>query len=300
MTYLGSKIKAEIITSSYAHEGAINMQPPIKNKVYFIKDSVKIGDSIPLISILKYPKSIELIQPDSSYNYLTFEYIDKKTFPSIQIDNIILDSTVYYLRTFEIDSTQNIKLEATIINKNDSLNIISNTDSITLISQVTDISSSLINNTLFSVLKSIFNSEKVIYLIIIILSIIILLFILFRKKIIKYFKIRKIKIQLNKFNIEFELLSKNYSKNNKIRELEKLLLLWKRFMEKFTNKPFSSSTTNEISYFINDKNILGILSTSDKCIYSDNNSSIELENLNALKLKAKNVADKYIVNIRNE
>ena len=272
----------------------------IEYKVYFIKDSVKIGDSIPLISILKYPKSIELIQPDSSYNYLTFEYIDKKTFPSIQIDNIILDSTVYYLRTFEIDSTQNIKLEATIINKNDSLNIISNTDSITLISQVTDISSSLINNTLFSVLKSIFNSEKVIYLIIIILSIIILLFILFRKKIIKYFKIRRIKSQLNKFNIEFELLSKNYSKNNKIRELEKLLLLWKRFMEKFTNKPFSSSTTNEISYFINDKNILGILSTSDKCIYSDNNSSIELENLNALKFKAKNVADKYIVNIRNE
>ena len=272
----------------------------IEYKVYFIEDSVKIGDSIPLISILKYPKSIELIQPDSSYNYLTFEYIDKKTFPSIQIDNIILDSTVYYLRTFEIDSTQNIKLEATIINKDDSLNIISNTDSITLISQVTDISSSLINNTLFSVLKSIFNSEKVIYLIIIILSIIILLFILFRKKIIKYFKIRKIKIQLNKFNIEFELLSKNYSKNNKIRELEKLLLLWKRFMEKFTNKPFSSSTTNEISYFINDKNILGILSTSDKCIYSDNNSPIELENLNALKLKAKNVADKYIVNIRNE
>ena len=272
----------------------------IEYKVYFIEDSVKIGDSIPLISILKYPKSIELIQPDSSYNYLTFEYIDKKTFPSIQIDNIILDSTVYYLRTFEIDSTQNIKLEATIINKNDSLNIISNTDSITLISQVTDISSSLINNTLFSVLKSIFNSEKVIYLIIIILSIIILLFILFRKKIIKYFKIRRIKSQLNKFNIEFELLSKNYSKNNKIRELEKLLLLWKRFMEKFTNKPFSSSTTNEISYFINDKNILGILSTSDKCIYSDNKSPIELENLNALKLKAKNVADKYIVNIRNE
>ena len=272
----------------------------IEYKVYFIEDSVKIGDSIPLISILKYPKSIELIQPDSSYNYLTFEYIDKKTFPSIQIDNIILDSTVYYLRTFEIDSTQNIKLEATIINKDDSLNIISNTDSITLISQVTDISSSLINNTLFSVIKSIFNSEKVIYLIIIILSIIILLFVLFRKKIIKYFKIRRIKSQLNKFNIEFELLSKNYSKNNKIRELEKLLLLWKRFMEKFTNKPFSSSTTNEISYFINDKNILGILSTSDKCIYSDNNSSIELENLNALKLKAKNVADKHIVNIRNE
>ena len=272
----------------------------IEYKVYFIKDSVKIGDSIPLISILKYPKSIELIQPDSSYNYLTFEYIDKKTFPSIQIDNIILDSTVYYLRTFEIDSTQNIKLEATIINKDDSLNIISNTDSITLISQVTDISSSLINNTLFSVIKSIFNSEKVIYLIIIILSIIILLFILFRKKIIKYFKIRRIKSQLNKFNIEFELLSKNYSKNNKIRELEKLLLLWKRFMEKFTNKPFSSSTTNEISYFINDKNILGILSTSDKCIYSDNSSPIELKNLNALKLKANSVADKHIVNIRNE
>ena len=63
-----------------------------------------------------------------------------------------------------------------------------------------------------------------------------MLFVLFRKKIIKYFKIRRIKSQLNKFNIEFELLSKNYSKNIKIRELEKLLLLWKRFMEKFKTK----------------------------------------------------------------
>ena len=272
----------------------------IEYRTYFVEDSVKIGDSISLVSILKYPNNIELIQPDSTFNYSSLDFIGKKTFPSIKIDNLIVDSTIYYLRTFEIDTIQNVYLEATIVNSKDSLKISSNNNSIALITQVNDLSLKSIENTLFSRIKSIFNSEKAAYIIAGVLSLILLSFLLFRKKIIKYFKIRRIKKLIIKFNNEFKFLSKNYSKNNHTKELEQLLLLWKRFMEKFTKKPYASSTTNEISVFAKDKKIIQILSASDKSIYSEDNTPIELEKLNTLKLKATIIAENEITNIKNE
>ena len=44
--------------------------------------------------------------------------------------------------------------------------------------------------------------------------------------------------------------------NKNINNLERLLLLWKRFKEKLTNKPYLSSTTNEISLFLKKKDII--------------------------------------------
>ena len=125
----------------------------IDYKTYFIKDSVMIGDSISLVSILKYPKNIELVQPDSTYNYSTLNFIGKKTFPSTQENNIVIDSTIYYLRTFEIDSIQNIYLEAKRIGSKDTLKVSSNQNTIYLISQVNDLSSKSIENTFFASIK---------------------------------------------------------------------------------------------------------------------------------------------------
>ena len=111
----------------------------IDYKISFVEDSIKIGDPITLISTLKYPENIEIIQPDSSYKFGSLDFIGKKTFPSLKKDNLIYDSTIYFLRTFEIDSIQKIDLSAVILNGDDSLNITSNKESIYLIYQVEDI-----------------------------------------------------------------------------------------------------------------------------------------------------------------
>ena len=72
----------------------------IEYKTYFLNDSIRIGDSISLISALKYPENIEIVQPDSSYKFTSFEFIRKKTFPTFSNGNIIYDITIYYLRKF--------------------------------------------------------------------------------------------------------------------------------------------------------------------------------------------------------
>ena len=262
----------------------------IEYKSYFIEDSTKIGDSIRLVTILKYPNNIEIIQPDSSYMFSTFDFIGKKIFPSTVSKNIISDSTIYFLRTFEIDSIQKINLKANIIGGNDSMSILSHTDSIYIINQVNNLTSQSKENTLLSKIKSIFNTEKAFYITVGILLFLIIIFISFRKKIIRYFKIRKIKKQIKSFNEEFSYCLKKYSEKNNPKELEKLLLLWKRFMENFTKKPYLSSTTMEISLFNDDKEMMDILHKSDKSIYSGSNLPIETSDLNKLQLKANTIS----------
>ena len=110
----------------------------IDYNIFFKEESVKIGDSITLISTLKYPKNIEIIQPDSSYKFIPFEFLDKIVFESSSSNNIIFDSTIYILQTFELDSIQSIYLKSYIINTSDSLEILSNTDKIRTISLVNE------------------------------------------------------------------------------------------------------------------------------------------------------------------
>ena len=267
----------------------------IEYKIYFLNDSIRIGDSISLISALKYHKNIEIVQPDSSYNFTSFEFIGKKIFPSFSDGNIIYDSTIYYLRTFEIDSIQRLNLNATIINNKDSLIISSNTDSISLTYQVSDVNfSKTKENTLFNSIRSIFNSEKVLIIIGFIILIIIIIYLLFRKKIEKYLKIRKLRIQIKRFNNDFDYILKDYLKSQDKNYLERLLLLWKRFMEKLSKRPYSTSTTSEISSFLENKKLLNLLKDIDRNLYSNNKDGIKPSSINLLKKEANNLSDNNI------
>ena len=271
----------------------------IEYKIYFLEDSIKIGNPITLISTLNYPETIELIQPDSSYNFMSFDFIRKKIFPSLIKKNRVYDSTVYFLRTFEIDSIQKVYLNALILDKNDSIKISSNEDSISLIYQVEDIESRAKENTLLSTIKSIFNSEKLFtYFTIFIISLI-FIYMIFRKKIKRYFEIRSLKNKTKKFNSDFESILDQYEINKNINDLERLLLLWKRFKEKLTNKPYLSSTTNEISLFLKKKDIIKILQEIDENLYSNNKDYINSNKLNKLQIEANNTSYKEIKKIGN-
>lgn len=276
-----------------------SLSQEIEYKIYFIEDSIKIGDSITLISTLKYPETIEIVQPDSSYNFGQFDFIGKKVFPSIKNANSIYDSAIYFLRTFEIDSIQKIELNSIILNRNDSLNISSNEEYINLVYQVENITSTTKENTVLRTIKSIFNSEKLLIYLIVISFLLISLYLIFRKRIKKYFRVRRLKKDTEEFNQEFSYLLKKYELNNDINDLESVLLLWKRFMDKLTDKAYLSLTTNEISPLIKNKNLIKTLQEIDKNLYSNNKEVISSNNLNKLFSEANNTSKTEIKKIQN-
>ena len=119
------------------------------------------------------------------------------------MDEKIVDSTIYLIRTFNFNSIQSLELSSYIINNGDSLVITSNTDSISINNQITAIDQSLKvkYNTIYSKIHSLINYINIITILLIIISIIIVVYILFGKKIRTYFKIRKLNKQLKKFTM---------------------------------------------------------------------------------------------------
>jgi len=273
----------------------------IEYKGYFIKENKTIGDTIYFISTINYPKNIEIIQPDSSNDYKTFEYIDKLIFPSLKIEDRILDSTIYLLRTFNTDTIQSLKLSSYIINNNDSLKITSTEDNLIISNQIQKIDQSLKvkYNTILSKINKLINYKYVTYIIAVILLIIGLTYILFGKKIIIFFKIHRLKKAFKSFENKFEKQQIIYKKEKSKNEIEKLLIIWKVFMEFISNKTYLSSTTKEIKKFNNNKKIITSLKEFDKNIYSPNKNILESKDINNLLYEAKHNFNVKLKKIKN-
>ena len=279
---------------------SINAQK-IEYKSYFIKENKTIGDTIYFISTINYPKNIEIIQPDSSNDYKTFEYIDKLIFPSLKIEDRVLDSTIYLLRTFNTDTIQSLKLSSYIINNNDSLKITSTEDDLIISSQIKKIDQSLKvkYNTILSKINKLINYKYVTYIIAIILLIIGLTYILFGKKIVIFFKIHRLKKAFKSFETKFQKQQMIYKKEKSKNEIEKLLVIWKVFMEFISNKTYLSSTTKEIEKFNSNKKIISSLKEFDKNIYSPNKNILESKDINNLFNEAKHNFNVKLKNIKN-
>ena len=273
----------------------------IEYKGYFIKENKTIGDTIYFISTINYPKNIEIIQPDSSNDYKTFEYIDKLIFPSLKIEDRVLDSTIYLLRTFNTDTIQSLKLSSYIINNSDSLKITSTEDNIIISNQIKNIDQSLKvkYNTILSKINKLINYKYATYIITIILLIIGLTYILFGKKIVIFFKIHKLKKAFKSFETKFQKQQIIYKKEKSKNEIEKLLVIWKVFMEFISNKTYLSSTTKEIEKFNSNKKIINSLKEFDKTIYSPNKNTLESKDINNLFNEATHNFNLKLENIKN-
>lgn len=70
-------------------------------------------------------------------------------------------------------------------------------------------------------------------------------------------------------------------------------------MDKLTDKPYLSSTTNEISLFLKKKNLIMTLQEIDKNLYSNNKEIIKSNKLKDLKIEANNTSNKEVKRIEN-
>lgn len=241
----------------------------INYQIYFLEKDIKIGDSIKLVSIINYPKEIELIQPDSSFQFFPFSFVKKENFESQLNERIISDSSLYILRSFEIDSIQSIRLNSFILNGKDCLEISSNYDTVYFKSLVNNTDQKVKKNMSFYEILSIINTNKLLIYSIVFICLILAVYLLFRKKIIAYFRKRKVLKSYALFNKEFEKIKKQFKTNADKNNLEKIILIWKRYIEKLTSIPYSSMTTKEIIDFFDNENLIKSLKYIDEMIYSD-------------------------------
>lgn len=235
----------------------------------FNKDSLKIGEDLEYTLSIKYPKNIDVVFPDSLFDFAPFEFTEKTSFPTRSDSIFSIDSAIYSLTTFEIDSIQVLSLPIYMVTDGDSLAVSPDTDTIILVHVVEAIpdSISMIPNTAYSNVRFGFNYPYWIVAITSLLLIGIIVFLFFGKSIRRKIALYRLKKRHEKFLTIFTSAIRDLETEKDYLFFDHLLADWKRYMEKLNRKPFTTLTTREIQEIYPDKQLKESLMNIDKAIY---------------------------------
>jgi hypothetical protein len=256
----------------------------------FFSDSLKIGEETRFYVTAQYPSELSVLFPDSTFNFLPFEYVRKIYFPTKTTGGYSVDSAIYYLTTFEVDRTQTLSLPAFVVHANDCTTIQSNLDTILITQLVASLPDSVpaeklpLKETLayHNVLLE-FNYPLLLIISGIVLVVAIVLLIVFGKRIMRYFRLKRMQKNHLKFQEAYASIIKRVHGAFSVPVTESAVVVWKKYMEQLDNRPYTRLTTREMMALTNNEVLDRNLRTIDKALYGHDTSVVEsLESLKGI------------------
>ncbi len=237
----------------------------------FIQDSLSIGEEVEFWMKVSYPISTDVLLPDTNYNFAPFEFLDKKYFETQFDGEEAIDSAVYYLQSFEIDKIQYLSLPVTVFKNGDSTQIFSARDSIFFrdLAPIVNDTTSLKSNVEYLSVNKQFNYPLWAIILASLGVIVVVLLLIFGKRIRRYFLLKRMKKDFEKFNEQFSALIQEVKKTPEKTTVEKSLNVWKRYAEKLEKEPFRKLTTTEILEYPFTSELSEALKTIDRLIYGN-------------------------------
>ncbi len=271
----------------------------------FIADSVKIGEQIPFTLTATYPENLTVIFPDSAYALSPFEFQKKLFFTTQTTNGLSYDSVVYLLATYEIDSVQYLRLPVFVVTKKDCTSIFSNLDEVILnqlVKHVPDTVAAkdlpLKTNTDYRSVRWLFNYPIALIVSGLLIILTIAAFLIFGKRVKKYFLLKKLSRNHQKFINKFNEMIAGLQSDFSAIKVETALVLWKYYMENLVESPYSKLTSKEI--LDKEKNErLGIaLRTIDRVVYGGVPSPSE-QSFESLRLYCEQQFQSKLEQIKN-
>jgi len=250
----------------------------------FLNDSIQIGEVVPYRLSIRYPRSMEVIFPDSTYDFSPFEF-SRKEYAATKTDSThALDSVIYYLTTFEIDPVQELNLPIYLLTDGDSTEIFGIPDSVYLNEMITTMPDSvaLKEDLNYLAVNQAFNYPYLLVGLGISLILLVVGYFAFGKQIRKKIRLYRMKKAHLKFNEDFEDVFGEIRKGDKS-QTETLLIIWKKYLERLEDRPYTKLTSREIASLSDAKSFSQALRTIDRAIYGKSGSDEILKNFERLE-----------------
>jgi len=235
----------------------------------FVNDSIRIGEPVRYWLTARYPTSVDLFLPDSTYDFSPFEFFSRTFYETKVADNQAYDSVVYSLQSFEIDPVQYLRLPGVVYNKKDTLRVFASLDSIyfrEMVPVATD-TTALKVNTQYQRLARQFNSPLLMILLgsMIVIGLTVLL--VFGKKIKRHFQLKRMAKAHWQFTDEIEKSIEKIKHTGDPEDAQHALIIWKKYQERIEKQPFSKLTSKEIVAYDFAAELFEPLRMIDRCVY---------------------------------
>jgi hypothetical protein len=276
----------------------------IKVSGKFLADSIKIGEPVAYSFTARYPQHLTLLFPDSTYTFYPFEFGRKVFFSTQTTNGFSYDSAVYYLSSFELDEIQKLSLPAFVVSVRDCTVVAAEPDSVFLVglAEIPPDTLSAQNLPLKTdiLYEDVWHQFNYFIVLIILTSLTVLtlvIWIVFGKRIIKYFKVKKFIKKHQEFINSFTLHIQQLSLSDSPEKTEKTVLLWKKYMEYLERKPYTKLTTRETVSVTPDEMLGKSLKHIDGAIYGHNQNVLNA--LEYLKQFSENQFQKRLAEVKH-
>lgn len=252
---------------------------------YFQQDSAKLGERVAYVLKAKYKEGVNVIFPDSTFNFSPFVLLEKKTYISTTQDEITLDSAVYYISNFSLDPVAKLSLPVYEIFRYDSLIHRPLEAELALKLTIDQIPQELSfqDNNVYQPIPTEFNILILGAILAVLAILVLVLLFFFGAKIKRQWNIWLEKQKYKRFVKRWQNAEVAFTSNPDMDQADELLGLWKAYMEHLKNKPFREWTTTEISDFLDNKEIIKDFRSIEMVIYAGKEGKDILATCNNLK-----------------
>ena len=259
---------------------------PPKGK--FLSDSVKVGLPVKYALSYRHKATADVFFPDSAYNFSPFEMVRREYFNTVTDQNGSLDSVVYTLITFEVTPVQELSLPVYVRAKRDCTRVFAPMDYVVLNSIIKpnlNIDTLYLkkDTRLIPIAQQV-NFPLIFLIIIGLLLLIGMVFWFFGKPIRRQVRLFNFRRRYDDFRKLFQRLSRGTDDAKKrLENIEKAVVLWKKYIERIENKPFTTFTTKEILDNLKDNRLSDALREIDATVYGGVYSSKTIASLQVLQ-----------------
>lgn len=246
----------------------------IEVRSHFLADSIRVGEPVPYALTARYQRNLNILFPDSTFAFDKFEMERKEFFPTLTRDSISYDSVVYYLSSYELDTLQTLSIPVFIAHASDCTAIFGRRDTVIMKHLIANMPDSvdtkqlpLKSNTSYINVQMLFNYLTFILITLCVIVALIIFWAMYGRRIIKYFRIQRLKRRHSSFMQNFEAAVNQAQQGFTAVKAEKAMLIWKRYMETLDGKPYTRWSSSEIVSMADDQHLLNTLRGVDRAIY---------------------------------
>lgn len=270
----------------------------------FIQDSVKIGEELTYSLTARYPSKLNLVFPDSTGSFSTFEFARKRCVPTVTKDSISYDSVIYYLRTFATDSLQKLSLPVYVIHTADCTLVQAHTDSIALQSVVGAALDTMSLNALplkehlaYQPVPMQFNYIMALLIAGIVIAAGMAGWLFFGTPIQRHFVMKRLSRRHAQFLARYRQSLDQLQSGMSAPHAEATITVWKKYMENLERIPFTKLTTRETIRLVEDDALTVNLHAIDRAIYG--NQQITLSPFEGLQVFAEEKFKKKLEEVKH-
>ena len=250
--------------------GFDQVRTELKPKAAFSAEKIQVGAAVRLTLSLQYPSKIQILFPDTNAVFGSFELRKREFYPTKTIGEISKDCVVYELATFNLDSIQTIQLPIIEFSGSDSTRWNSNVDSV-FVSQV--FYGKIPDKPVFQTeLSPVTVAHRINYPYILIgLSLVLLLIFVvnffFDRPIQKFIYLFIEQRRHSAYLRTFDRFKSQLEADLNIENMEGILNVWKKYIQRVDGNPYTSLTSMEIFKILPDLDLKDVLQEVDRWIY---------------------------------